>query len=210
MHRRSSITLAIALTCLLWLAVPTRAVGQALPGDPGGVEVGSEEGWSLDDIKDVFEAVHFFAITIGIGVGTWWFATRYLSAGVSLTVELDVGSHSSTDEGGVVELVAWIRNDGINRARIARCTLLIAIINAAEAARRPGALREGPALKPLTEVELISGSTSIGPHACLRLTTVVALPPAQKTWLLSVSAESAGRSQGWVCERLLCPDDSSA
>lgn len=205
MQRRLWITLTVGLAFLLTVA----ACGRLLAERPGAgstssVEGNPDEGWSFDDVKDVFEAIHFFAITVGIGVGVWWFSNRYLRQGEALSLELDVGSRSSAGQADVLELVARIRNDGVNGARIRRCSFQVSIIDAAQAAREPGVLLEGAGQKPLFDGDFIPNGTSIPPGACQQFTTVVSVPPDQQACLFTARVESGDGSQVVVCSRLLC------
>jgi hypothetical protein len=172
--------------------------------NPPAVDAVADEGWSFDDVKDVFEAVHFLAITIGIGVGVWWFVSRYLSQASILTLDLDIGGQTSVAVGEqrVVELVAAIRNEGVSGARIRRCSFSVSAIDTGTGLRA-GVLQQGAGLKPLFEGEFLPGGMSIAAGACVRLSTVVAIPQNGMSCLLAARLEPFGNQQAVIGSRLL-------
>jgi hypothetical protein len=205
MHGSRSVALAIAIAILLAFGSPRSSSAQGAPAmNPPAADNSTDEGWSFDDIKDVFEAIHFLAITVGIGVGVWWFVSRYLSQASILTLDLDIGGQTSVPEGEqvVVELVAAIRNDGVSGARIRRCSFSVSSIDTGTGFRA-GVLQQGAGLKPLFEGEFLSGGVSIAAGARVRLSTVVAIPHDGKSCLLTVRLEPFGNQPAVIGSRLL-------
>lgn len=199
------ITRMIILSLIL-AAIPVSPLGAQGRGSPQPVAATQdnqeEEGWSFDDIKDVFEAIHFLAITLGIGVGIWWFLTRYLSQSSALSLDLEVTRRARTQGGQLIEILATIRNDGINGSHVDRCLVSIAAIDADVAASRPGLLREGEGLTPVVEEALLSKRTLIAAGTSLRLATVLALPGNVSNYQLSARLHQAAGQPPLIAKRL--------
>jgi len=199
------ITRMIILSLLL-AAMPVGPLDAQGPGSPQPVSASqdnpADEGWSFDDIKDVFEAIHFLAITLGIGVGVWWFLTRYLSQTSALSIDLEVTRRTRSSGGQLVEIQATIRNDGINGAHVDRCLISIAAIDADVAASHPGLLREGEGLSPVVEEALLSTRMLIAAGTSLRLSTVLALPGNINNCLLSARLHQAAGQPPLIASRL--------
>lgn len=90
------------------------------------------EPWSLDDIKDVCEAVQFVAITIAIAAGLYWLARhiRHKREAPRLELQIEVQAVGTLENGSVLEIAAIVSNHGCQQQQLADFSLELAPLSA--------------------------------------------------------------------------------
>lgn len=138
---------AAALAFLLLLP----AIGRAQAPGSERNESEAAEPWSLDDYKDICEAVHFLAITIGIGGGLYWLFARHLPAQQAPRLEFDVDlvNHGEREGTRLIEVVAHLRNLGANPVAITRLRFTVQAVTTETRSIGSGLLGESGGLSAL-------------------------------------------------------------
>jgi hypothetical protein len=165
-----------------------------------------DEAWSLDDIKDVFEAVHFAAITIGIAVGVWWFMTRFLRRASVSRIELETRLVGADPSRQILVVSATIVNHGTTSVGLRRCTFSIAEVSESMDSLRPSQLLPGTGLTPLFEGEFAGAPPRIDAGAEIQLTAFVAFPGSLRESLLTVRMEADSAADSRDAVRYLARD----
>jgi len=189
---------------------PTIRSGFSLTGDlPSTMEITQRaidrdpiERWSLDDIKDVCEAVHFVAISLGIGAGLYWFCRRYLPRDSALRIEFNVDATvgSEHDSCRLIEVVGLVNNLSHSPVRLIDCRFTLAAVTPAG-----GSLSVGPVapLATLVAGEWIASRTVLDAGTCHRLTCPAAIPRNVMHVIVSGSLKHEGRVDPYTASRLV-------
>jgi hypothetical protein len=168
---------------LLLLPVLTASFIEAAPtqpGAPGGpttVADRSDDGWSLDDVKDVFEAIQFVAITIGIGAAVYWLCFEHIPRMRIARIEFDVEvvCVGEMDSARLVEIVALVRNLGFATAEFADGRFMVSSVAPGAGASHGGLMLQPSALAPLVEGTWSTSKVVVDAGARMRLACAVAI-----------------------------------
>src|SRR5579872_4869126 len=140
----------------LWMAAPAfgaevTSVQTTPPNQSTAPSDASDDGWSLDDIKDVFEGLQFAAITVAIGVGVYWFFSFYMPRARSKRIAFDVSVTclGTTPSCRLIEVAAALKNSGRAGIELAELRYSLAGIASGSEIKACGELRIGGPLAPL-------------------------------------------------------------
>lgn len=163
------------LTVLSFLGTP-RASGAA-PTDPAATQAASEdEAWSLDDYKDICEATQFVMISVAIGVGLWWYFTRYAPGPGSrrLTFDVELRDLGREERSHWLEISCIVTNCGAASASVARLMYTVTPISMATLSQgsvAPVSSQE----TTLTEQAWVAGGTELEAGCQSRYAALVAV-----------------------------------
>jgi hypothetical protein len=183
-HRMpSSRRIAPAIVLVLFWTISSASAGpvqQAAGGAPVPAADQAEAGWSFDDVKDVFEATQFAAITIGIGVAVYWLCLEQIPRARAARIEFDVDVVvvGRTESAWLVEIVALVHNCGVTRASLLDCRFSIAALAPGAAADRAGALLHSPVLTPLFEASWSTSAVLVDAGTRSRVVCAATIPKA--------------------------------
>ena len=199
-----------SFVCLAAMNAVTAAVGvgAAPPGSqsaPSIAENPDDERWSLDDGKDVCEAVHFVAITIGIGVGLYWFRLHYVPCerAVRIEFQVDVSPRGELETCRLVEIVAVINNLSRVAGAVTECRFTLAAVEPGSAGAAPGPLEKLNLLAPLFADEWLSARTVLDAGTQNRLVCVASIPREVRQVVVTGHLKHDGRAEPYAASRLI-------
>jgi hypothetical protein len=154
------------------------------PGPPAA----DDAAWSLDDIKDVCEAVQFVAITIGVvvAIGCYLAVHRAGLRAPCVEVTVEVADVSLGNGTHLLELAVVVWNRGRSTVLLAPIRLDLARVLDHEEVAGGGAAAGPARLLPLFEGAIMAEQASLEPGTRQRFVCPVAVLPSAQHLLATV------------------------
>jgi hypothetical protein len=167
--------------------------------------VNPDEGWSADDIKDVFEGIQFFMFSVGVGAALYWFWFQYMPSKRLPRIEFDVAVENvgENDAAWIVEIVALVKNLGGAPAELTELRFSAQAILADALSANSGSLVKMDALTPLFEGEWAPATLVLDPGTQTRRACAAAVPKTVKHVVVTATARNAKRTEVYEASRLV-------
>jgi hypothetical protein len=172
---------------------------------PGTTAAAPQEGWSTDDVKDVFEATKHLMISIGIGVALYWFWAFEFPARKLARIEFDadVIRVGENNVASIIEVVATVSNLGRARVELTELCFALKSVQTELVTEQSGSLAGMNVLSPLFEGQWTPNRLVLDPGTKTRLTFAAAIPKTVFQVFVNAQAKSVSRPAIYEASRLI-------
>jgi len=196
---------------LLFMPVLTASLIEAAPAQPGApgapttVVAQPDDGWSLDDVKDVFEAIQFVAITIGIGAAVYWLFIQHIPRMrvANLQLDVDVLCVGGTESEWLVEVVAVVHNLGPARAELSDNRFSLSSVAPGSGTNRARPLLQSQELTVLFDGNWSTSRIVVDAGTRTRFVCAAAIPKAVTHVLVTGQVTNPGRGSAYTASHLV-------
>ena len=172
---------------------------------PNGAAVAPDEGWSADDIKDVFEGIQFIMFSIGVGAALYWFWFQHLSSKELPRIEFDVDINcvGENDAAWIIDVFASVRNLGHAKAELTGLHVALESVVTDRLSANSGLLASTDALMPLFAREWVPAQFVLDAGTQTRRACAAALPKTVNFVIVTAQVRHAKRSEIYDASRLV-------
>jgi hypothetical protein len=172
---------------------------------PTTVREESNADWSLDDVKDVFEALQFVAITIGIGVAVYWLFREHLPQRRAVSIEfgVDVLCVGETESAWLIEVIAIVHNLGTARTELFDGQFSLSAVESGSGTGYVGPLLQPPALTPLFDGTWSTSEVLVDAGARTRVLCAATVPRTVTHVVVTGQITNPGRVSAYTASRLV-------